>query len=77
MPSRRIAMSVSIDQRASHVRSILAPAIVVALVVLLTFLAVEATETIRLSKIQEETLAAPHPLQGGGNIVYGEPIAMP
>lgn len=72
-------MSVSIDQRVSPVRSLLAPAIVIALVVFLAFLAVEATRTTTQGGAQKElsSLPATQPLQGGGNIVYGEPIAMP
>lgn len=72
-------MSMSIDQRASPVRSILAPAIVIASVVFLTFLAVEVTRTTTLAGPDKElsSLPATQPFQAGGNIIYGEPIAMP
>ncbi len=72
-------MSVSINESAPHIRSILAPIIVLGVMVFLTFLAVEATQTARLAHTQEQLapLPATQPLHGGGNIVYGEPIAMP
>lgn len=72
-------MSVSINQRVSNIRSILNPAIVLAVMVFLMLLAVEATQTSRLSSTQEEMfpLPATQSLEGGGSIVYGEPTAMP
>lgn len=69
-------MSVSIHQRAPYVRSILAPAIILGLVILLTVLAVKATQTAAVSGAEEGRVAT-QPLEGGGRVVYGEPIAMP
>lgn len=69
-------MSVSIHQSAPHVHGILAPAIILALVTLLTVLAVKGTQTAAVSGAEEEKVAT-QPLEGGGSVVYGEPIAMP
>lgn len=72
-------MSVPINQRVSNIRSILNPAIVLAAMVSLMLLAVEAIQTSRLSSTQEEMfpLPATQSLEGGGSIVYGEPTAIP
>lgn len=72
-------MSASINQRVSSIRSLLNPAIVIAVMVFLMLLAIEATQTARLSSTQEEMFPLPttQPLEGSGSIVYGEPTAMP
>lgn len=72
-------MSVSVHQRASHVRAILTLAIILGVMVFLMFLAVGASQSGRVSETQEEMfhLPATQPLEGGGSIVYGEATAMP
>lgn len=69
-------MSVSIHQKAAHARTILAPAIILGLVILLTVLAVKATQNVGVSGGEPDTVAT-QPLERGDSVVFGEPIAMP